>query len=75
MALRGGRVFSQEGGMGVARLKDSPLPEARMVPECEDCARLSSVDDHASVTSDRAAVLTTSCRASPTRRVPESDTS
>ena len=32
-----GIVFlSQEGGMGVARLKDSPSSEARMIAECED---------------------------------------
>jgi hypothetical protein len=28
--------LSQEGGMGVARLNDSPLLEARMIAECED---------------------------------------
>jgi hypothetical protein len=32
-----GIVFlSQEGGMGVARLKDSPPSEARMIAECKD---------------------------------------
>ena len=32
-----GIVFlSQEGGMGVARLKDSPASEARMIAECVD---------------------------------------
>ncbi len=31
-----GIVFlSQEGGMGVARLKDNPSSEARMIAECE----------------------------------------
>jgi hypothetical protein len=28
-------LLSQEGGMGVARLKDSPPSEAKMIAECE----------------------------------------
>jgi hypothetical protein len=34
--VRGGRAFPQEVGMGVARLKDSPSSEARIIAECAD---------------------------------------
>lgn len=37
---RGGRAFSQEGGIDVARLRDNPDSEARMVPECADWAEV-----------------------------------
>jgi hypothetical protein len=33
--------FSQEGGIGVARLKESSSSEARMIAECVLCTRLS----------------------------------
>jgi hypothetical protein len=38
------RVSLQESGIGVERLSDNPPSEARIVAECEDCARLSSAD-------------------------------
>src|SRR3712207_1336943 len=58
------RVLSQVGGIGLARLNDSPLSEASMIPECEDCTRLSADAGHSSIAFSRAAVLTTRCRAS-----------
>jgi hypothetical protein len=51
----------QEDGIGVARLKESPLSEAKIMPECRDCPCLSADDGHRSVTSLSVAVLTTSC--------------
>jgi hypothetical protein len=38
---RGRSAFAQEGGLGVARLSDSPSSEARMIAECLLCTRLS----------------------------------
>ena len=61
---RRSRVFSHEGGIGVARLKDSPPSEARMIAECADWIRLSIDDSHSSIASSKAAVLTTSWRPS-----------
>src|SRR5215207_10146813 len=58
------RVVSQEGGIGVARLKDSPSSENKIVAECEDCARLSTLAGQSSIASSIAAVLTTRCRES-----------
>ncbi len=43
-------VFPQEGGIGVVRLIDSPLSEAKMVAECENCACLSAAG-HSSMAS------------------------
>ncbi|HEV2076060.1 MAG TPA: hypothetical protein VGR10_07450, partial [Thermoleophilaceae bacterium] len=53
---------SQVAGIGVARLRDSPLREARIVPECEDWACRSADEGHSSIASSSAAVFTTSCR-------------
>src|SRR5918994_1034689 len=49
--------FSQERGIGVARLSESPSSEARMIAECADCTRLSSEGIHSSIASSIAAVL------------------
>jgi hypothetical protein len=57
---RGRGVFSQEDGIGVARLKESPSSEARMIAECVLCTRLSLDADQWSMASSMAAVLTTS---------------
>src|SRR5215212_2223023 len=56
--------FSQERGIGVARLSESPSSEARMIAECALCTRLSSEGIHSSIASSIAAVLTTSWLAS-----------
>ena len=37
---RGRCAFSQEGGIGVARLKESSSSEATMIAECVLCTRL-----------------------------------
>src|SRR5215213_3451099 len=58
------RAFSQEGGIGVARLNDSSSSEARMIAECVLCTRLSCDAGHSSSASSMAAVLTTSWLAS-----------
>jgi hypothetical protein len=49
----------QDVGIGLARLKSSPLLEAEMVPECMACARLSAADGHSSIACSSAAVFTT----------------
>src|ERR687897_287094 len=56
--------FSQERGIGVARLSESPSSEARMIAECALCTRLSSEGIHSSIAFSIAAVLTTSWLAS-----------
>ena len=43
---RGGCAFSQEGGIGVARLKESASSEARMIAEWVLCTRLSCDAGH-----------------------------
>ncbi len=50
--------------MGVARLSNSPFSEAKIMPECEACTRLSADTGHSSSASSSAAVLTTRCWAS-----------
>jgi hypothetical protein len=60
IALRLGRVLAQEGGIGVARLNDSPPSEARIIAECADCARLRCEGVHSSIASSTAADFTTS---------------
>src|SRR5215217_8330754 len=57
--LREGWAVAQEGGIGVARLNESPDSEARMIAECADCTRLSSEGIHSSIASSMAAVLIT----------------
>src|SRR5215218_10984609 len=66
----GGGALAQEGGMGVARLKESSSSEARMIAECVLCTRLSCDAGHSSMASSMAAVLTTSWLASTSSASP-----
>ena len=48
-------LLFQEGGIGVARLKDNPDSEAKITDECADWIRLSSDDVQSSI--DRKSVV------------------
>jgi hypothetical protein len=53
--------LAHKDGIGLARLKERSLCEAKITPECRDWLCLSAEDGHWSVTSSSVAVLTTSC--------------